>query len=274
MRLVQRSLSCCFLALTLSLCSWQTALGENVTYSYDRHHRVIAAEYADGLHIEYEYDLTGNLIFMRSNAPEEESSAVLFHWAAESVPQPSVLSDIGNAVISATGKYSANAQLVSGMTGNAIQQTGEHQYYSFPIGDMALDKGIIRMYVKHITPPGPDSNKYRYFFRTTNGSTANGMYAYAYNDYLFFYVYDSAGTWHRTFGQATWAVDTWYLYEFIWDADTGELTIRRDGENLFQAFTANWSAALPSFAGQNMFIGNVYPVGYFDEISIIRQEGP
>ena len=63
MRLVQRSVSCLFLALFLTFLSWQAvfASGE-VIYSYDNHHRLVAAEYSNGLSVEYGYDLTSNLV--------------------------------------------------------------------------------------------------------------------------------------------------------------------------------------------------------------------
>ncbi|MDR2550967.1 MAG: hypothetical protein LBD10_12290 [Desulfobulbus sp.] len=198
-----------------------------------------------------------------------ETASTSFRWAVESVPQPTVWSDAGNVLITKAG--TSDAQLTTGIAGNAIQQTGNHQYYKFPIGSMNLDKGVIRMHVKHTIPSGPDGNTYRNFFRTTNIG-ANSITAYTYNNYIFFYIYDASGTWHRAFGQATWSVDVWYLYEFIWDADTGEVTIRRDGVDLFQSFTPSWSSALPSFANQDMFIGHVYPLGAFDEIYIGQKE--
>jgi YD repeat-containing protein len=68
MRSTLRFSFCLFFAFLLQLCSWSaaSASGESVTYSYDQHHRLIAAEYSDGLTIEYEYDLTGNLVAIRS----------------------------------------------------------------------------------------------------------------------------------------------------------------------------------------------------------------
>ena len=68
MRASQRFLFGLVFAFALPLCSWSPAAasGEGVTYSYDQHHRLIAAEYANGLRIEYEYDLTGNLVAIRS----------------------------------------------------------------------------------------------------------------------------------------------------------------------------------------------------------------
>jgi len=63
MRLIQRSFSCLFLVFFLTLLSWRAvfASGE-VIYSYDHHHRLVVAEYSNGLSVEYGYDLTSNLV--------------------------------------------------------------------------------------------------------------------------------------------------------------------------------------------------------------------
>jgi len=88
MRLIQRSFSCLFLALFLTLLSWQAAFasGESVTYSYDNHHRLIAAEYSSGLSVEYGYDLTNNLISQSTTSPTPHTAKTTGREVPLSVP--------------------------------------------------------------------------------------------------------------------------------------------------------------------------------------------
>lgn len=193
-------------------------------------------------------------------------STTLFYWSVDSLPNSSpIISDIGNVTIT---KSSNSATSAPGFKGNCMQQTGNNQYYNIPLTTVPVANGAIRMYVRHDTAPESTDAFNRYFFKSTNDERANSLYAYIYKSTIYFYIYDSNGNYHRVYNTVTWQTGTWYLYEFRWDAATGALEVKRNGSTLMQTTTTNWTAAIPSWSGQNLNFGYVYPIGSLDEIFI------
>jgi len=194
------------------------------------------------------------------------TQSTLFYWSVDKLPEAaSILSDIGNVPITRASKDAAS---VPGFKGNCMQQTGVQQYYKIPMTAVPGAKGTLRMYVRHDMPPASTDTTNRYFFGSTNEARPNSLYAYTYRGYIYFYLYDSAGTLHRAYVETTWQEGTWYLYEFNWDAANGSLAIKRDGTVLKQTADQNWLSAIPSWAGQDLDFGNVNPIGSIDEIYI------
>lgn len=191
--------------------------------------------------------------------------STVFYWSVDSLPLSTMVSDVGNVTIS---KYSKDATSAPGFKGNCMQQTGTSQAYKIPLTTVPTSKGSIRMYVRHDTASSTTDASSRYFFKSTNLGVANALYAYTYKGYIYFYVYDSAGTLHRTYGPVTWQVGQWQLYEFKWDAATGVLTVSQNGTNILNTTTTVWANALPSWTGQDLFFGYTDPIGSIDEISI------
>jgi len=188
-----------------------------------------------------------------------------FYWSVDSLPQESsIVSDIGNIAIA---KYKNDATLALGVKGNCLQQTDTWQTYTIPMDNVPMEKGIIRMYVKHDFESLLTDNVYRYFFRSENQSVANSISAYTYKGNLYFYFYDSAGTVHRTYAPVNWQVGTWYLYEFLWDQAAG-LTVKQNGNVIASNITVSWEDATPNWGAQKMFFGYSYPLGSIDEINI------
>ena len=190
----------------------------------------------------------------------------LFYWSADSLPQATpILSDIGNVTIS---RQMNDATPAPGFKGKCMQQTGNNQYYKIPMATIPGAKGTIRMYVRHSMAPDSADTTNRYFFRSTNDGSSNSLSAYTYRGSIFFYLYDSTGVLHRTYGEGKWVTDVWCLYEFSWDATTGSLEVKRDGSMLLQSTTTNWSTAIPAWGGQDFYFGHIFPIGSTDEIYI------
>jgi hypothetical protein len=196
----------------------------------------------------------------------EQSSS--FYWSVDTLPQSTpITSDSGNIPIT---RSSRDATSVPGFQGNCMHQTDNHQYYHIPMTTVPRDKGTIRMYVQHDTTPESMDPNYRFFFSTNgDGATTSSLSAYVYKNYIYFYLYDSAGGMHRAYGEGKWKSGIWYLYEFSWDASTGSIVIKRDGAILAQLTATSWANAIPSWsAGQNLTLGYGYPIGSLDEIHI------
>lgn len=185
------------------------------------------------------------------------------YWSMDGLPTESMLSDAGNITIT---KYMNAADSVPGVKGNAMAQTGTHQAYTIPMSAVPTDKGTIELYARHDF--GPDASN-RFFFQSANIGSANTIYAYVYKTYVFFYLYDAAGTMHRVYSTPSFDSKSWYKYEFVWNRASGYLGIKRDGNVLVEKTFTPWTT--PSWgAGQNFFIGNVQPVGSFDEFRILN----
>lgn len=199
-----------------------------------------------------------------SQAQIDATGGVVFYWSMDSLPTSTMLSDFGNVTI--TKRWNDAASDI-GVKGNCMMQTGTRQAYTIPLSTVPATKGRIELYAKH---DNVADTTYRYFFKSTNTSTANTLYAYVYKNYIFFYMYDADGVLHRTYlSNATWNVGTWYKYEFVWDADTGYLGIIRDGVVLAESNQSPWPA--PVWGDQELFIGDIYPFGSFDEFRILNQ---
>jgi FOG: PKD repeat len=195
------------------------------------------------------------------------AQSALFYWSVDKLPQSTpIVSDKGNITIT---RSSRDATSVRGFQGNCMKQTDNYQYYQIPMAAGPRAKGTIRMYVQHDTTPESMNASNRYFFKSTNdGAAANSLYAYVYKNYIYFYLYDSAGNMHRSYGEGKWKSGVWYLYEFSWDASAGSLVIKRDGTILAQSTATSWANTTPSWTGQNLHFGYIYPIGSLDEIYI------
>lgn len=191
--------------------------------------------------------------------------STIFYWSVDSLPQTTMVSDTGNVTIS---KYSKDATSAPGVKGKCMQQTGIGQTYKIPMVTVPVANGAIRMYVKHDNETTPKDATYRYFFKSTKTGGANSLYAYTYKGYIFFQLNDSAGTQHRAYGQASWQVNKWHLYEFTWNAATGTLTVQQDGNTILDSKTASWTSSNPSWSEQELFLGFTDPIGSIDEIYI------
>lgn len=196
----------------------------------------------------------------------DTSGGAVFYWSMDTLPATSMISDFGNVTIT---KYKDSAASVLGVKNNCMEQTGVRQNYMLPMNAVPSVKGRITFYAKHANLA---DSTYRYFFKTTTIGTANTIYAFTYKGSTFFYLYDSKGVSHRVYKTAdSWAIGTWYKYEFIWDGTTGYLGIKRDGAILAEVNTgAPWPS--PVWGGsQEFFIGDIYPIGSLDEFSIYNQ---
>lgn len=195
----------------------------------------------------------------------DTSGGAVFYWSMDSLPKTSMLSDFGDVTIT---KKVNDATSGVGVKGKSMEQTGLRQYYAIPLTTIPAVKGRIEFYAKHDNLP---DTSYRYFFKSTNIGGANTIYAYTYKTYIFFYLYDSAGVLHRIYkSSASWDVGTWYKYEFIWNGDTGYLGIIRDGVVLAESSRTPWSAPVWS-ANDELLIGDIYPIGSFDEFGIYKK---
>lgn len=183
------------------------------------------------------------------------------YWSMDTLPDTFMTSESGNVIIT---KYMNAAQSVAGVKGNAMQQTSTNQAYTIPIAAIPATKGSITMHVKHDF--GTDSNN-RFFFKTTETGKANTIYAYVYKSTIYFYIYDETGSYRRAYAALPIDVNVWYKYEFSWDASTGYLGIKRDGNILSEQKGVAWP---PCTWGEpdKLFIGFYWPIGSFDEFSI------
>lgn len=195
----------------------------------------------------------------------------VFGWYAESTTFPQT-SDIGVYTIT---KASTNAGLtVAGYTGNAISQgQTTFTYWGIPSTVLTPSGGKIAMRVKHDTAAGSGDVQQRYFFKTANIAAANTIYAYTTNSdrKLWFIVYDSAGVVHRTYTTTgDWLADTWYLYEFEWNAAAGTTTVKRDGVPCTTTSSGQtaWSSNLSDWSAGGFTLGYTYPMGAFDDIYV------
>ena len=196
--------------------------------------------------------------------PIQTTGGTAFYWSMDTLPSPTMTSDTGDISISL---YKTAASSVPGISGNAMQQEGTWNSYSFPATVLPTTKGKIEIYVKHDFGPNTSDATNRTIFRTSNEGKANSIYAYTYKNIMFFYVYDSSGVYHRAYKVAdTWEVGSWYKYEFSWDSDNGYLGIKRDGTVVAESTASPWTAL--SLDTQDMYIGYIYPIGSFDELSI------
>lgn len=192
------------------------------------------------------------------------ASALNFYWNMDSLPAPTMISDEGDVTITL---YKNAATSILGVHGNAMHQTGLWNTYAIPMSTIPSTKGVIEFYAKHDNPPNTSDSTSRFFFKSTNESQANSIYAYTYKNTTFFYLIDSTGVSHRTYKVAdTWQIGSWYKYEFVWDSANGYLGITRDGTVVTESTTTPWST--PNWGTQDMYIGHLYPIGSFDEFKI------
>jgi len=195
------------------------------------------------------------------------TQSTLFYWSVDKLPQAtSILSDSGNVTIT---RALNDATSAPGIKGNCMQQTGGSQFYQIPMAVVPAEKGKITMYVQHAYGADTDPAN-RYFFTSAplGQGTRNCLHAYTLNGNIFFIYYDSSGTFHRVFGKASWETGKWYKYEFSWDIVRGHLGINRDGTVLMENTESAWQDKIASWKDQTFFIGNFYPLGKIDEITI------
>jgi PKD repeat protein len=190
-----------------------------------------------------------------------------FYWDMEVLPEDSIVSNIGDVLIS---KPSNSGKVIAGVSGYGFKQTDTWQTYTTPATTLPTDKGRISVWIKHQFSSEDRNTSYRYFFRTTNIGQANTLYAYAYKNYIFFYLYDDSGASRRVFSQTSWGTDHWYQYEFSWDSMAGKVSISRDGSNLQEAASTPWNTKLPDYNNQDFHIGHKFPLGSFDDFFVFN----
>jgi len=201
-----------------------------------------------------------------AQGPPPQSDGTVFYWSMNTLPAATITSEVGGVTITKQENAGTSSP---GVTGNCLQQTGTRQYYRFPMSVVPADQGTISFWARHDNPPDSGDGTTRYFFRSSNIGQANTIKAYTYKNNMYFYIYDSGGTLHRTYKVAdTWNTGTWYHYAFSWNAAAGSMSIKRDGTVLSEISTTPWSSAQPSWGSQDFYIGHIYPLGSFDELSI------
>ncbi|PHR27540.1 MAG: hypothetical protein COA36_08900 [Desulfotalea sp.] len=204
--------------------------------------------------------------FRLTSPLESAHPNTLFYWNIDSLPETTITSDIGNITITKTQNDGTSSP---GIVGNCLEQTGISQSYYFPMTIVPINKGTISFWAKHSTPSDSTDGTTRFFFKSTNIGKASTIYAYTYKNAIYFIIYDSSGSLHRTFKVAdTWTKDVWYEYEFSWNGEDGSMSIRRDKAIVSEIDTTPWHLAPPFWGTQDLHIGNRAPLGSFDEFYI------
>lgn len=197
---------------------------------------------------------------------QQVTSAVAgtIYWSMESLPNPTIISDAGDLLIT---KAQNDASLVPGVKGNGIQQVGMNTAYYLPMDSIPNSKATIEVYLRHDFPPVTTDPTYRTIFKSTKTNTANTISIFTYKNAFYFNLYDSNGVMHRALKTSdNWATKTWYKYQFSWDNETGLMQIMRDGVTIASSSTMKGSQF--DWTNQNLYMGDAYQFGSFDELKI------
>jgi len=207
-----------------------------------------------------------NFQILTPSAPAPAPEGTVFLWSMEDLPTTTTTSDIGDITIT---KHLYDGTSSPGVINNGLQQTGVWQTYKFPMTTLPTQKGTYTFWAKHDFSSAANDSQTRYFFRSTKTDQANTIYAWQNFSTTWFYVVDSSGTNHRVFNQSdSWQAGVWYKYEFTWDAATGYIAVKRDGNVVAEKTETPWAQNAPTWGTQEMFIGYSYNIGSFDEFTI------